>query len=82
MIVPFITRTVKVKSYRESTIGHSLEIMAEAGIIVSKPKPIAHSKEWKEIHRKLENKELLLVKPLRYGKENNLSVDTEGQHEE
>lgn len=81
MIVPLITRTVKVKSYRESTMGHLLEIMAEVGF-VSKPKPIAHSKEWKEIQRKLENKELILVKPLRYGKENNLSVDTEGQHEE
>lgn len=66
-------------------MGHLLEIIAEAekaGIIVSKPKPIAHSKEWKEIQRKLENKELILVKPLRYGKESNLSVDTEGQHEE
>lgn len=74
MIVPLITRTVKVKSYRESTMGHLLEII--------NPKPIVHSKEWKEIQRKLENKELKLVKPLRYGKESNLSVDTEGQHEE
>lgn len=74
MIVPLITRTVKVKSYRESTMGHLLEII--------NPKPIVHSKEWKEIQIKLENKELKLVKPLRYGKESNLSVDTEGQHEE
>lgn len=67
MIVPLITRTVKVKSYRESTIGHSLEIMAEAGIIVSKPKPIAHSKEWNEIRRKIETGELFVVKIIRNG---------------